>query len=399
MSQRLKSTYHAQLAWILPILALSPLALGAKGCNNAGVIGDDCPTGKECATGTAGKGSAGSGGGGSKSCGGLIGAGCGEGQFCDYPSGAHCGAADQAGTCVDKPRECTLVYSPVCGCDGQTYSNECAAQSAGQSVAYTGECAPPGSGGSGSGGSGSGGSGSGGDGFCGGIANIECSKGEYCDYPLTAQCGAGDQSGTCKRPPRECDPNYSPVCGCDGETYGNACSAAAQGVSVAALGECGAPGKPCGELGGCDEGEYCQFPPDAHCGTADAPGVCAKIPINQACPAIYAPVCGCDGKTYSSDCVARLAGVSIAAEGECDASDGEVCGGLLGRGCKEGYFCDYPDDQPACGAADATGTCVEALPACDAVFDEVCGCDGKTYSSECVANAAGTDISSRGACK
>lgn len=72
---------------------------------------------------------------------------------------------------------------------------------------------------------------------CGGFAGLPCGEGEYCAYE-SFTCGAGDQTGVCRPRPEACIELYAPVCGCDGETYGNACMAAAAGTSVASEGAC-----------------------------------------------------------------------------------------------------------------------------------------------------------------
>jgi len=59
-------------------------------------------------------------------CGGIAGLRCGAGLVCDAGRGTgSCGMADRAGTCIVERSVCTEEIAPVCGCNGQTFSNDC----------------------------------------------------------------------------------------------------------------------------------------------------------------------------------------------------------------------------------------------------------------------------------
>jgi len=114
--------------------------------------------------------------------------------------------------------------------------------------------------------------------------------------------------------------------GAPGDGGGGTGHAGAGGMPNGSGGKGGASAeKVCGTIAGitCASGWFCDFP-SGMCRIPDGAGVCRPRP--EVCAAIFAPVCGCDGKTYPSDCDRQGAGVSKASEGTCPAGTGGAGG-------------------------------------------------------------------------
>ncbi len=239
-----------------------------------------------------------------------------------------------------------------------------------------------------------------------------CPEGFVCHYAPSALCGESGAEGACFPMPTTCTKDYSPVCGCDGRTYVNICVAHSHGVSPRQSGECSsdaaldAVGGSCGPgsaADSCSQGLFCKYSEAQYCGEVAGPGVCETKPT--VCTKEWAPVCGCDGRNYSNDCVAHSHGASIRHRGLCqDAAKaavgavGDKCGAPGHGGCATGLFCKYPANAK-CGSTKTPGTCQARPQACTADYDPVCGCNGKTYSNACSAAAAGVSIRREGACE
>jgi Kazal-type serine protease inhibitor domain len=286
----------------------------------------------------------------------------------------------QAQGCVDStlinPNAlCPLIWAPVCGCDGNTYANECEAVNYGGVTSFTpGECIQIGCQNL-----------SGVDfGFCDmflGYAwtDAGCSGLSGCGYLVDevdyspyffanledciSNCGGGDcfsQQQVDEGALVLCADIYEPVCGCDGITYSNECMAYYSGgntlISIggcdgqldycpripasAQFGDCAMPlgwaltTSGCVEMSGCsyigsNGYDYSAFffNSSYECNNNCLQEVVidcidsTQIDISIMCPAIYDPVCGCDSITYSNSCEALYHhGVMFYTPGECTTS-------------------------------------------------------------------------------
>ncbi len=186
--------------------------------------------------------------------------------------------------------------------------------------------------------------------------------------------------------PTRCPLYYDPVCGCDGKTYDNACSAAMRGMSVARKGACEPLPAVCNDNEDCSLNHYCL----KSVGECEGDGNCKRKP--HVCIEIYDPVCGCDGKTYPNECFAAVAGVSVSHEEECEPPPST---------CKDNADCgsDYYYCGKGVGDCKEEGICEIKPRICPLYYDPVCGCDGRTYSNDCSAAMRGVSIAHKGVCK
>lgn len=277
-------------------------------------------------------------------------AGCGAGEFCKL-----IGCAILPGKCTTIPWDCTALFAPVCGCNGETYGNACLASAASTGVDGTDiRCEKA---------------------TC--LIDSECGVDGFC---FKTSCGALEK-GTCETPPAICRGLEFEVCGCDGTTYASECLARKASVSVDATGTVCSASVTCRDNSDCAMNEFCE---KATCDTGR--GSCSKLPMM--CPVSDDPACGCDGVMYSSKCHAKWGRVNTQATAECEGED--TCGLL--DSCRSGTEFCLTD---TCGGS---GTCVVKPATCEAANYPVCGCNDITYKNPCEANKAGTTLKIGAAC-
>lgn len=294
---------------------------------------------------------------------------CPDDEVCIPNVGACNGAVN--GTCKPVVQTCPTVVAEVCGCDGKTYGNACAAQKALVTVAADGPCTT-------------------GPQACGGNTGLACPAGEICNV---GTCDLGG-AGLCAPDPGlgPCPDGGQVECGCDDKTYPNVCYRLKAGVAKKQDGPCPEPPDatlckigPSGKPTSCPSGTYCRLN-DGNPIECTGDGVCLNLP--PVCDKSSQPVCGCNFTTFGNPCEAALQGINVKFGGSCDGS----CT-VGGNECGAGKYCAAP-----VGQCTGKGTCITQPATCDGSIDPVCGCDGKTHQNPGCAAAVGVVPKQKGAC-
>jgi hypothetical protein len=143
---------------------------------------------------------------------------------------------------------------------------------------------------------------------------VSCQKDNTVTPNVTNEASLTPIPSDCYGPVRKgvyCTQVYDPVCGCNGQTYGNSCEASVAGIKKYTSGACG---------GGSSTHKENATTPNVTTSSrfGFTPSPCyGPVKKGVYCPQVYDPVCGCNGQTYGNSCEAGVAGIKSYTSGAC----------------------------------------------------------------------------------